>query len=46
MPAAEEPRIAAHPVTLAVLLVIAGAVVLLGCFPALLQNWIAVFYPA
>lgn len=46
MPAAEETRIVAHPVTLAVLLVIAGAVVLLGCFPSLLQSWIAVFYPA
>jgi NADH-quinone oxidoreductase subunit N len=46
MPAADESPIKAHPVTLAVLLVIAAAVVVLGCFPALLQNWIAGFYPA
>jgi NADH-quinone oxidoreductase subunit N len=46
MPAADESPIKAHPVTLAVLLVIAAAVVVLGCFPALLQNWIASFYPA
>jgi hypothetical protein len=32
-------------VTLLVLLGIAGAVVGLGCFPALLQNWISSFYP-
>jgi hypothetical protein len=29
-----------------VLVAIAGAVLVLGCFPALLQNWIAGFYPA
>jgi NADH-quinone oxidoreductase subunit N len=46
MPAADESPIKAHPVTLAVLLVIAAAVVVFGCFPALLQNWIASFYPA
>ena len=46
MPAADESPIKAHPVTLAVLLLIAAAVVILGCFPALLQNWIASFYPA
>jgi NADH-quinone oxidoreductase subunit N len=40
MPAVDETPIKAHPVTLAVLLVIAAAVVLLGCFPALLGNWI------
>ncbi len=44
MPAADETPIKAHPVTLAVLLAIAAAVVVLGCFPALLQNWIAGFY--
>ena len=44
MPAADETPINAHPVTLAVLLLIAAAVVVLGCFPALLQNWIASFY--
>ncbi|MGA2572458.1 MAG: NADH-quinone oxidoreductase subunit N, partial [Terracidiphilus sp.] len=46
MPAADESPIKAHPVTLAVLLFIAAAVLVLGCFPALLQNWIASFYPA
>jgi NADH-quinone oxidoreductase subunit N len=46
MPAIDESPIKAHPVTMAVLLVIASAVVVLGCFPALLQNWIASFYPA
>jgi len=46
MPATDESPIKAHPVTLAVLLLIAAAVVVLGCFPALLQSWIAGFYPA
>jgi NADH-quinone oxidoreductase subunit N len=46
MPAADDSPIKVHPVTLAVLLLIAAAVVILGCFPALLQNWIASFYPA
>jgi NADH-quinone oxidoreductase subunit N len=46
MPAADESPIKAHPVTMAVLVLIAVAVVVLGCFPALLQNWIASFYPA
>ena len=40
MPAVDETPIKAHPVTMAVLLAIAAAVVLLGCFPALLGNWI------
>ncbi len=44
MPAADNTPIKAHPVTLAVLLAIAAAVAVLGCFPALLQNWIASFY--
>jgi NADH-quinone oxidoreductase subunit N len=44
MRAADESPIKAHPVTLAVLLLIAAAVLVLGCFPALLQNWIASFY--
>jgi len=46
MPAIDETPIKAHPVTLAVLVAIAAAVVLLGCFPALLQGWIDSFYPA
>jgi NADH-quinone oxidoreductase subunit N len=45
MPAIDETPIKAHPVTMVVLLVIAAAVVILGCFPALLQNWIQSFYP-
>ena len=46
MPGLDETPIKAHPVTMAVLLFIAAAVVILGCFPALLQGWIASFYPA
>ncbi|MGP8225541.1 MAG: NADH-quinone oxidoreductase subunit N [Terracidiphilus sp.] len=46
MPALDESPIKAHPVTLIVLFAIASAVIVLGCFPALLQNWIASFYPA
>jgi NADH-quinone oxidoreductase subunit N len=45
MPAIDETPIKAHPVTLAVLVAIAAAVVLLGCFPSLLQGWIESFYP-
>ncbi|MGD0346462.1 MAG: NADH-quinone oxidoreductase subunit N [Terracidiphilus sp.] len=44
MPAADGSPIRAHPVTMVVLLLIAAAVVVMGCFPALLQNWIASFY--
>jgi NADH-quinone oxidoreductase subunit N len=43
MPVVDETRIKAHPVTLIVLLTIAAAVVIFGCFPALLQGWIASF---
>ncbi len=43
MPAIDETPIKVHPVTLIVLLAIAAAVVLSGCFPAVLQNWIASF---
>jgi NADH-quinone oxidoreductase subunit N len=46
MPASDESPIRVHPVTLVVLIAIAAAVLVLGCFPALLQNWIAAFYPA
>jgi NADH-quinone oxidoreductase subunit N len=45
MPAVDETPIKAHPVTLAVLVLIAAAVVGLGCFPAVLQGWIAGCYP-
>lgn len=44
LPAVDESPLRAHPVTLAVLVAIAAAVLVLGCFPALLQNWIASFY--
>ena len=44
VPAVDETRIAVHPVILTVLVLIAAAVVVLGCFPALLQNWMASFY--
>lgn len=43
MPAVDDTPIKAHPVTVVVLVAIAAAVVLLGCFPAALQNWIAGF---
>jgi len=45
MPAVDETPINVHPVTMAVLVGIAAAVVLLGMFPALLQGWIESFYP-
>ena len=45
MPAIDDSPLKAHPVTLVVLVGIAAAVALLGCFPALLQGWIAGFYP-
>jgi len=41
----DESKISVHPVTLVVLVGIAAAVVLLGCFPAFLQGWISGFYP-
>jgi NADH-quinone oxidoreductase subunit N len=41
----DETPIKAHPVTMIVLVGIAAAVVVMGCFPALLQNWIQSFYP-
>ncbi len=43
MPAADETPIKAHPVTMGVLVLIALAVVVLGCLPALLQGWIEGF---
>ena len=46
MPASDESPIRVNPVTSVVLFAIAAAVLLLGCFPALLQNWIARFYPS
>jgi NADH-quinone oxidoreductase subunit N len=46
LPATDDAPIKAHPVTMIVLVGIAAAVVVLGCFPAVLQNWIQSFYPA
>jgi NADH-quinone oxidoreductase subunit N len=43
MPAADESPINANPVTTLVLVAIAAAVVIMGMFPSLLQNWIASF---
>ncbi len=45
MPGVDETPLRVQPFTLIVLLAIAAAVVVLGCFPALLQGWIAGFYP-
>ena len=49
MPAVDDPaggsgKISTHPVTMLVLIAISAAVVVMGCFPGLLQNWIAGFY--
>jgi NADH-quinone oxidoreductase subunit N len=44
MPAVDLTPIKAHPITMAVLVGIALSVVLLGCFPALLGDWIESFY--
>jgi NADH-quinone oxidoreductase subunit N len=44
LPAPDESPIKTHPVTLAVLVGIAAAVVALGFFPALLGGWIQSFY--
>jgi NADH-quinone oxidoreductase subunit N len=44
MPAADETPIKAGSLTTLVLVAIAAAVVVMGCFPSLLQNWIASFY--
>jgi len=43
-PAGRAEKIRVHPVTIFVLIAIAAAVVVTGCFPTLLQNWIAGFY--
>jgi len=43
MPGVDESPIRVHPVVMAVLVGIAGAVVLLGCFPAVLGGWIERF---
>jgi NADH-quinone oxidoreductase subunit N len=45
MPAVDETPIKAHPITMAVLVLIAAAVVVLGIFPSLLGNWINCLSP-
>lgn len=45
MPGVEETPIAVPPMTTAVLVVIALAVLALGIFPEAMQSWIAGFYP-
>jgi len=45
MPVFDATPIKIHPLTMIVLGAIACAVVLFGCFPALLQSWISSFYP-
>jgi NADH-quinone oxidoreductase subunit N len=44
MPAADESPIKTGPLTTLVLVAIAAAVVVMGFFPSLLQNWIASFF--
>ena len=43
MPAVDDTPIKVHPIVLGVLVLIAAAVVLLGCYPTLLSNWIGSF---
>jgi NADH-quinone oxidoreductase subunit N len=45
MPATDLTPIPVNLVTSMVLVVIAGSVVVMGCFPDVLQSWIASFYP-
>jgi NADH-quinone oxidoreductase subunit N len=45
LPPVDATPVRVNPVTMAVLLAIAAAVVLLGCFPAVLQGWIGSFLP-
>lgn len=44
LPPVDQSAIKPHPVTLLVLVFIAASVVVLGCFPALLEGWMASFY--
>lgn len=44
VPALDNSRLVVPPVTLLVLVLIAALVLVLGCFPALLQDWMAGFY--
>ena len=44
VPALDDRRIRVHPVTLTALLLITLGVVMAGCFPAVLQEWMQQFY--
>jgi NADH-quinone oxidoreductase subunit N len=46
MPAVDETPVKGTPATMSVLVLIALAVVVLGCLPGLLQGWMAGFYAA
>jgi NADH-quinone oxidoreductase subunit N len=41
-----ESPMAVHPITLVVLVLVAASVVVLGCFPSLIQTWMEGFYSA
>jgi NADH-quinone oxidoreductase subunit N len=43
MPAVDLTPIKVHPVVAGVLVLIAATVILLGCYPPLLSNWISTF---
>jgi NADH-quinone oxidoreductase subunit N len=45
MPATDDSPIRVHPSTMLVLLLVGAAVVVMGCFPSLLQDWITSYYP-
>jgi NADH-quinone oxidoreductase subunit N len=45
-PALDGSRLQAHPATMMVLVLISASVVVLGCFPALFEDWMARFYIA
>ncbi len=45
MPATDETPIQVSGLTMLLLLAIGAGVVVLGCFPGMLQSWIAGFYP-
>jgi uncharacterized membrane protein YdjX (TVP38/TMEM64 family) len=43
VPPIDDARISVPPATMAALLLTVAGVVIMGCFPGLLQNWIANF---
>jgi NADH-quinone oxidoreductase subunit N len=44
LPPVDETPIRVHPITMITLILIAAAIVILGCFPSLLGDWIQRFY--